>query len=435
MDKFEYYRRAIRSGAYRHPKWVFSVFGVVQHISQDGVDEPEFPYQVVLSGDKKQLWYFDPESNRWDILCDYDPQKPVLNYPDKLTIGPETLTSIKIPTEVTAGNCLLNAILIEYPFKGKMAYRAGKFKPSEIVAEIVERVQDDPEPGEEEKPDTLYVREFIEFQNAATYLEMFAPITTVGLTEKSMEIDPKVIELRDKLLKQHAHELNDLAVLASIEKQCVDLDLQLRKGDISEKLLISGKSVDVERKRLHIMYGLEAGFGVENIITTSLMEGFQLKDMPAIANSIRSGSYNRGIETANGGVEVKRAERAFRAVRIRTDVDCGSRKGIIWNVLSSEEIAGRYIIEAGKSSLITEESAKAYIGKKILLRTPARCVLSENGKLEYCHVCAGEKMSARPNAVHVTISNIGSACMYIFMGAMHGKATKTNPLDLARALS
>lgn len=435
MDKSEYYRRAIGSGAYRHPKWVFSVFGVVQHLSQDAVDEPEFPYQIVLSGDKKQLWYFDPQSNRWDILCDYDPQSPVLQYSDKLTIGPETLKSIKIPTEVTAGNCLLNAILVEYPFKGKMAYRAGKFKPSEIIDEIVARVQDDPASEEEEKPDTLYVRELIEFQNAATYLEMFAPITTVGMTEKSLEIDPKVIELRDKLLKQHAHELSDIAVLAEIEKQCVDLDRQLRKGDISEKFLLSGKAIDVERKKLYIMYGLESGFGKENIITSSLMEGFKLKDMPAIANSIRSASYNRGIETANGGVEVKRAERAFRAVRIRTDVDCGSKLGLPWDALSTEEIVGRYVIEGGKGVLITEETAPKYIGKRILLRTPARCILAENGKLEYCHICAGEKMSDRPNAVHVTISNIGSACMYIFMRAMHGKATKTSPLDLARALS
>lgn len=435
MDKFEYFRKAIKAEVYRYPKWVFSVFGVIEHQSQDGVDEPEFPYQIVISGDNKQLWYFDPDNNRWDILSDYTPNTSLLSYTDKLTIGPETLSCMKIATEVTAGNCLLNAILVQYPFKGKLQYRAGKFSTSELVGEIVQRIQDDPEPGQPDEPNTIYVKELIEFQNAAYYLEMFAPITTVGPCPQAMRIDPKVIALRDELLKKHQNELHDLSVLADIEKKCVDLDRELRKGDISEKFFLSGKSVDVERKKLHIMYGLESGFETENILPNSLMEGFKLKDMPVIANSIRSGSYNRGIETANGGVEVKRSERAFRAVRIRTDVDCGAKQGIPWMVDDPGELDGRYVMEGGKSTLITKETAPSYLGKKIMLRSPTRCVLAENGNLEYCHICAGQKMSDRPNAVHVTISNIGSTYMYIFMAAMHGKATKSKPLVLSRALS
>lgn len=433
MNKLDYFKLALAAECYRYPKWVFSVFGVIEHTPQDSVDEPEHPYQIVISTDHKQLWYFDSANNRWDILQDYVPGESVLKYTDDVVLPANLFTCLKTEQTVKAGNALLNAILIEYPFKGRIAYMAGKFNVDALCKEVANRLMDDPEEGKD-KPDEIYVKDYIVFQDAATYLEMFAPITTVGPTESIMTVDPRVIKLRDELLAKHKDELHDLAILAMIEKKCVDLDREIRKGDLSEKFLISSKSVDIERKKLHIMYGLESGFGTENILPYSLMEGFKVKDMPSTANSIRVGSYSRGMDTAKGGVEVKRADRAFRSVSIRTDMDCGTTMGIPWKVLDVKDIIGRYLV-GPKPTLITDDNAAGYLGKTILLRTPARCQLNTVGNTEYCHICCGKQLSARPNAVHVAISDIGSSYMNIFMKAMHGKATKTKPLDLARVLS
>ena len=53
----------------------------------------------------------------------------------------------------------------------------------------------------------------------------------------------------------------------------------------------------------------------------------------------------------------------------------------------------------------------------------------------FCKVCVGEVLAARPEAVHIVTSDVGSAFMGARMGAMHGKALRTVPYDFKAAIS
>ena len=172
---------------------------------------------------------------------------------------------------------------------------------------------------------------------------------------------------------------------------------------------------------------------VENAVTgtliaNSLSEGWDISKFPEMNTSLRSGSFDRGAQTAFGGVTVKWLLRASNNLRI-TEKDCGSRIGVWLDVRSPADykyLIGRTAIddESGdKQTLVTDESvAGAYLGKRIQVRSPMYCALSHT---DYCATCLGEKLSVNPYGLSTAISEVGSTFLSIFMKKMHGTQLAT----------
>lgn len=173
--------------------------------------------------------------------------------------------------------------------------------------------------------------------------------------------------------------------------------------------------------------GLEGGNKVD-AITNSLDEGWDIKKFPSMNNNLRAGSFNRGAETALGGEAVKWLLRASSNVRV-VDTDCGTTIGKVIDLEESNKnllLDFSVVTKEGYKTITDENELGAYLGKKIMIRSPMYCKLT---KTDYCKVCVGIKLAKNPTALSLVVSDYGSKMMYIFMQAVHGKALTTAKLD------
>ena len=114
--------------------------------------------------------------------------------------------------------------------------------------------------------------------------------------------------------------------------------------------------------------------GNYDFIPKSLAEGWDLDSFVVLANEIRRGSYDRGIETAKGGVVTKYMLRLFQNSKITAE-DCGTNHAITINIDESnyKEFIGRYIFINEKSTsmmVLKEENKDQFIGKSVRMRSP-----------------------------------------------------------------
>jgi hypothetical protein len=426
MDKHMYLIEAIQAKAHLKKRWLFEAFGTVSRSTMEEYGKDPYPYQIfLLSRNGTELGFFDPASK--GLVAFSQQTEPLLSFKDRIKIKPGDLANVKKEMDVTFGNVIVNAVIVANPFHDKIEFITGKIDPKVIEKQVVKRLKPAPKTMEERNNDDIYIDELIRYQHGLMYLDQFFALSTPSQSRKMHIPNPKVAALKNKLVKENKGNLDDLTVLADIESQLVALDKEEMKGDPAENVLLSGKLWNVCRKKKYGIYGLEEGFGKRTVITRALYEGFDPTLLPAYANAARSGSYNRGAQTAFGGVEVKRANRAFKAVHIN-DMDCGTKEGIPRLVTVPADTVGRYMIDTAtkKPILITEELAKSLKGSVIFIRSPLLC---KTTGLHFCKTCSGTKLSMLPSGVHIQVSMIGSILMNCFMKAMHGKALSTAKYD------
>lgn len=434
MDKRSYFIEALQAGLFGKKHWVMSAFAKCRR-NLFVSPSKSYPYEIFLiSKDSTELGFFDPEEEALVPIEGSSSDAPVLLFKDKITVTKADVPNVDSSVDTTYGNVLLNMILLVRPFGDKVGFLKGKLKDSDFNSIIEQRLTDDPLPGEPKYPDKIYVSEFLQYQEGMYYLSEFAGICAPGATAKSLSVDPRVIKRRDELLLEYKDQLDDVAILAKIMGELVELDKETLKDDPSSGYLIGAKSYAVTRMKLFIMYGREEGFGHGATVKTSLSDGMDLGNLPAFIDALRAGSYNRGAQTALGGVEVKRANQIFQSVRI-IEEDCGfNSAGLPWLVTHVDEIIGRYIIDPKQTKPISvdRDNAKQYVGQLVELRTPMLCKTVEP---HYCETCCGKYLSMVKDGVHVGIANMSSNLMYAFMGAMHGKALQTELYDINTAFT
>lgn len=432
MDKNLYLIEAIQARAHLKKRWVLEAFGIVNRLTMEEYGRDPFPYQIFLmSRNGTELGFFDPASKE---LVQFSQQvEPIFSFKDRIKVKPGDLPNITKEMDVPVGNVLVNAILVTNPFGNKIDFMTGHVDPKKIEKIVVKRLKPDPSEEHERNDEDIYISELIRYQHAIMYLDQFFSLCAPSQSEKMHVPNKKVVALKNKLVAEKGDSIKDLTVLADVEAQLVALDKEEMKGDPAEGAIISGKVWTVCRKKKYGIYGLEEGFGHQTVITRSLSEGYDPALTPAYANAARSGSYNRGAQTAFGGVEVKRANRAFKAIHI-TEEDCKSTGVIPRHVSSPDDVVGRYLYDKGtkKTVLITEDLAKSLKGTVIFIRSPLLC---KTAGLHFCKTCCGTKLSMLPNGLHIQVSMIGSILMYCFMKAMHGKALATAKYDYRLRIS
>ena len=191
------------------------------------------------------------------------------------------------------------------------------------------------------------------------------------------------------------------------------------------------------RRKLFLMAGAETGLDENsvkaNLIQNSLQEGWDISQFPDMNNSLRAGSFNRGSQTQLGGVSVKWLLRASSNMNVTAD-DCGSRLGNVVQVGKENlhRLVGfSMVTQEGHKRIKSKDEAGAYLGKKLLMRSPMYCKLT---KTDYCKVCVGERLTVNPDGLSIAVSDYGSAFLASYMKAMHGKNLQTAKMNLETAL-
>lgn len=432
MRKDEFFIRALQVGMYKSKKWVISAFSVFREELNNEPNSIDWKIKAING-----IWnVFLPEANDFTPILELDGStidsgSPIYRFNEQIVVSGKDIINLNSPKiNTTYGILLANYMLLVYPFGSKMDYINGEMKINKIEGMIGERLVDDSSP-EAKDPTKITVNEYKEFVKATGQLEGFAQLCVPTVTEKSLTTHPQMKETIQRLKEQYKGQLNDPLIISKIDAEVERLDREWLKGDPSERFYLKDKAFAVTRKKMYGIYGGEAGLGdgtTMDFIDRPLTDGLDTEKLPAMINSLRSGSYDRGTQTALGGVAVKQFFRVFQNSNI-VEKDCGSKIGIIRPIRKDnwKRFLGFYHIVNGNAFPINEDTVKALIGKTIEMRSPATCKTSST---DYCETCMGDNNSRSKTGLGAAASEIGSKFMIGFLKSMHGRSLKSEKFNI-----
>lgn len=433
MNISEYFLKAINNNAFYQKEWVLEAFSYCDFIESTGEGLQNYKLFHKPEDSKNLYTVIDGEVH---VIDDWTPAAPVLRFRQAITLNPNDLPNVSEKTLTTYGNVLVNAYIFIYAFGNKVAFKTGRIDTVKFERTLAANLLDTPPEGSTRDNSKFYVDEYLKYGEAMASLEGFSMLCVQAASINTMVPNPIVVKRRDELFAEYKDQLGDPAIIAKIQMELVKLDMETLSEDESRDFYVKNKSWGVIRMKRFIMYGLDGGFGDQSnakLIKKSLDEGWDVEAMPAMIDSLRSGSYARGKETALGGESVKSFYRIFQNVSVSED-DCGNNNGFMYDI--TEEDKSRFVglnaIKGNQYYMLTEENISEHVGRNIELRTPMLCsTVAPN----VCKVCVGETLAARPDAIHIVTSDVGSAFMGARMGAMHGKALKTVAYNFTKAIT
>lgn len=431
MKKLEYLRKAINSGLYKYKRWYFELFSVTKDTKyEDLPKEHQIPYMVFTVNGLK---YFIDE-NQDHVELDSKKNEQVFTFKDKITVTEDWYPGISKPIDTTIGNLLVNYILLYTPLGTKIPFKIPPYSIKTIEKEIADRMVDNDAVS---NPDDISVDDYLKFIDATNFLSGLSTLSVVSSTIKTITPPPGIEKFRKQLIEKYKDSLDDFSTIAAIEKELREYDAEYLKDDPTFNKFMTGKILNVARKRMFLTFGAEPDNEdptVAKYVESSLQNGWPKtpEELTAMFNTIRSGSYSRGVSTRKGGVLSKIFARALN-VYLVNDGDCGSKDTISWNVIPEDKdiIIGRYHKVGSKITEITKDNFDGLVGKTINLRSPLYCI--EPGS-RFCSVCSGKALSLKPEAPALAAMEISGIILNASMKAMHGKVLKNKDLDIVGSI-
>lgn len=433
-DKSKWFKEAIKANAWKRFSWIYRAFMVTKLVNahdafQPGQPEPKH-MDLFQDSSSDDYAFYDREKNEFIRLEGHKTTSPLLWYDETFELNAGECPNLKENVTTTYGIALFNLLWLVHPFGDKFNYINGEFKPKKIQDMIVDAANNtDPN-----KP-TVTPDEINKWKDIVLATASLSPIAVPTADRNSLTISKKVLEERDRLLKENKDKLTDAAVVADIEKQLIDLDTSLNKGALSEKFYgPASKLRNMGRKRQFIMYGLEGGLdGDLKCIPNSLNEGLNFELTTVSADTITAASASRGLLTAQGGELVKYNLRMFQNSAIRID-DCGTKKGIVMvvNDFTASFLVNRYAFINGKTTLLNKDNLKGLMGKTITVRSPGYCLAPDR---DMCKHCTDANLSRKVNGIAVAVGATTNVIMQNDMKAMHGQVNTPYDFNLSEHLS
>lgn len=461
MKKLDYFLRGLNHGAFAYKEWIIECFGIVtlppkpdteiQYI-QDLSPEEQLSYPMVYSDeprrctfekypcqlfqDQGQVVFVDPETAQWTVLEELaQPLKErgaFFKFKDRCQLPTRAIKNVYEPLETCYGNLLVNQIVLVFPFGEVIPFQVGEIDLRKVEDQISERLESVPEDENVPRdPNKIYVDVLEELYYEAAYsMSGWMQLGVPAATPYTITVDPGIRKLRAELLEKHIDELDQPAVIAKIMKQLIDADKNWQANDPDAGFLQPGKTFDVVRAKMFLMWGIEYDFTDRSkvvLIQRSLAEQWDITKLPEIANSLIDGSFNRGAMTALGGELAKVIMRFFMTTLITED-DCKTRLGRIKFIDESNQrdYQQMYIFDGQKEVLLDSETIKGYYGKQVLMRSPMYCQTKDGN---FCVKCMGARFQDRRNSLAALATEVGARCLYIFMSRMHGVALKVERWD------
>ena len=429
MDKRDYFVAASKADAWRHRVWIFTAFTVTDLKNQPRPDD-HWDYRLFeLDGGYA---FFNPLTKLLEPIEGTTVTQPLFDFKERFVIKAGEIPNVTKDTLTTYGNALFNVVAIVSAFGSKVPYVNAKKKPGAIESLFVSKIVSNPAPGEEIPADKVSVGEV--HKHLAVMHDVIQNLDHICVQSTSpamLGVKPEVLALRDRLLEENKDRLNDLTVVAAIIKQLVQADKDSFKGDPAEGFFIKDKHFAVVRLRTKILHGIEYSFdddGTFELVTKSLSEGWDFSKFPALNNSLRDGSYNRGAKTALGGEAVKFFYRRYQNSHL-VKGDCGTPITIPRRVtkLNAKRLVGNYYVSPTNGvTHIDETTVDGLIGQTLQMRDPAGC---RAGGFDYCEICFGNALDDSPEMIANVMAEVASRFMSIFMAKMHGTQLRTSKVD------
>lgn len=383
-------------------------YGVTSFVRTDDHQSDDKVYAVV--GEKTGIKYNVKENT---ALC--RPQDTMILNPGDIANYQE-----KNPLDTTVGIFIANYLFLVYPFGDKINYLNEEFTASKLEKLISPPLLDGRITSEEVK--NKYI-------NALSLFGQSNEIICPNISEKTVTVPKAITDLREKLVKENraALEAGDASVMSEIEKQLITAYREYLKGDPSLHFLLKKKYFDVTLKKLFLTQGMTEIFGSPGkftFIDNPMGKGWKQDDLPTIFNEVRSGSYSRAVETANGGVIAKLILRVFQDTRIAID-DCDTARGEHVHTTPGilKDFVGNYVIEKnGANTCLTDDNLTTFEGRDLVIRTPGYCQATQG----FCARCFGYTFEVLGQKAFAPVANdFARNQTTSSLKSMHGKSHST----------
>ncbi len=412
--------------------------------------EPDAYSKEISDSDKQMLLDIGPDDITFTKLCNWfgntiniedndktkKPKSSRFNCNDIMTINPTEFSMVKETVHTTVGRFIFNKLLLfGSGFDNFIDYQndvmvSGNIKKIEKI--IVSALIDD-------KMTTKQMIHYIDTRNWLG-LELHAVITS-SFSPAVSKLPREVKDLKKKLLEENKEAIDkgDITVVDDIAKKLIDKEMEVLKGDYGLDLYQSGArgSVGNHLKNMQIMRGAvyNSATGKYDIITNSLMDGLDKKDLAPHSNSIVIGSYARGIKTADSGYKTKELLAACGAEVLDPNKgsDCGSVRYLerLCTKEDTSDFLYRYIIDGDKLVMLDRDNISKYYGKVVKMRSPQYCRGVNGNQHVYCNVCMGDYFY-KINKLNVGLlsATITGVTMKASLAKFHDSQVKFYDIDI-----
>lgn len=326
------------------------------------------------------------------------------------------------------GLFMSNYLLLSSVFKDTIPYQNKEFTPSLLEGLLTDHIL----------KKNVTVDSVHTFYNNVLYLSNLAEFFVPNISMKSLMTNPLIEKRKKELLQQHKKALQDgdPIVMSMIEKELIAMDKESLKDDVSSRYFQSKKQWNVVRKKSSVLLGMSEKFsspGNFNFIENSLEEGWKQKDLPALCNDSRAGSYGRAKETADGGNIAKITLRVFQNLAI-TSEDCGTTKynNVMLHQHNYRDYIGRNYMDGNTLTVLTEDIAKQKIGHLMRFRSPLYCAPDKDkGSTKgICYTCMGQIFKQLGQTkVATSIQSFSSKHLSAALKKFHGTVVSTVHVD------
>jgi len=322
--------------------------------------------------------------------------------------------------ETTVGIFIANYLFLVYPFGAVVPYLNEEFSASKLEKRISI-------PLLEGKVTTRDVKD--KYINTLSLFGQSNEIICPNISEKTITIPKEIHDLRDKLVAENLEALQagDASVMSDIEQKLIKAYKAYLEGDPSLHFLLKSKYFNVTLKKLFLTQGMTEVFGSPGkftFIANPMGNGWKMEDLPHIFNEVRSGSYSRAVETADGGVIAKLILRVLQDTRITID-DCKTKRGehIHGNKDQLRDFVWNYVIEKdGSNTLMTDDNIGEFVGKDLTIRTPGYCQATQG----FCAKCFGRLFEVLGQKAFAPVANDFARTQTTnSLKSMHGKSHST----------
>lgn len=331
--------------------------------------------------------------------------KPRFDGWDKMTLTKADYPLVDKTIETTVGSYIFNKYVIE----GSGVQAATGYVDWTISDSGLKKV--------ESKITNALINDVITKEQFNTYIQrrdtlgqQLHGVICPSFTKTIFNCPPELLKKRDELVKQHRAELEagDVSASNKIEKELLALAQEKLKDDPGFDLYASEArgSFGNNFKNNHLFKGAVYNniTGSYDIVTSSYMEGFDKKNLPALANVIIAGAYPSAVGTRTAGYLTKQLIAALQTETLaEPGSDCGSKAYIPFTLTekNAKDFLFRYIVEGDKLVKLTEDNISNYIGKEVKLRSPMTCI---GYKKHICNICFGDQ------GYILGIKNVGLTC-------------------------
>lgn len=253
------------------------------------------------------------------------------------------------------------------------------------------------------------------------------------ISERMSKPLPEIEKRKAELMKKYEKEIaaNNIEVMTQIETELRSYARELLKDDPGMDLYLSGDlDFNNNYKNNSIIKGpvLNNATGKYDFISTSYMDGLDVRDLPAHANSIVSGAYPGAIMTAKAGYLGKELLSLLQMAEAdEPGTDCGTKRTVPIRVTQKNvsELTYSYFKQGTELELLTPENSSKYIGQVLEFRSPMMCTTPK-----FCSKCMGElvyKLGIRQ--VGLFAVQLSSADLNLALKSKHNQTISTYSLD------